>query len=156
MTLYLNKLVEKFDHGVINIKLFLRCNNLVEVTFRYPTKVITYVTLIDSNNCTSHDLNILAFDQSLLQNKSDSVSLDSNSLSNSAGISSGNGTSQLNENFKLDKHISDMHSTAESSSDVETNEKTDRANSVVGQSTKDSSKTFSLSAIAANAGNFNN
>lgn len=40
------------------------CNNLVEVTIRYPTKVVSYVTLIDNNNCVAHDLNPAAFDQS--------------------------------------------------------------------------------------------
>lgn len=34
------------------------CNNLVEVTCRYPTKVVTYVSLIDSTSCASHELNL--------------------------------------------------------------------------------------------------
>lgn len=43
------------------------CNNLVEVTCRYPTKVVTYVTLIEANSSVSHELNMLAFDQQIVQ-----------------------------------------------------------------------------------------
>jgi hypothetical protein len=51
------------------------CNNLVEVTCRYPTKVVTYVALIDSNNCTSHEINLSLIElkqeqQRLIQSKS--------------------------------------------------------------------------------------
>lgn len=41
------------------------CNNLVEITCRYPTKVVTYVSLIESNFSNSHGINLSCFDQIL-------------------------------------------------------------------------------------------
>lgn len=75
-----------------------RCNNLVEVTCRYPTKVLTYVTLIDSNNCTSHDIDLSGFDKSLVQNKL-GINFEPSNKSTPFTVPE--------TNFKLDKHITD-------------------------------------------------
>ena len=45
------------------------CNNLVEITCRYPTKIITYVSLIENNSSTSHFINTALFDKLIKSNK---------------------------------------------------------------------------------------
>ena len=45
------------------------CNNLVEITCRYPTKVVTYVSLVETNNCSSHSMNMSLFEDILKQSK---------------------------------------------------------------------------------------
>jgi hypothetical protein len=41
------------------------CNNLVEITCRYPTKVIKYVSLIENNPSTMHLINRSLFEKSI-------------------------------------------------------------------------------------------
>jgi hypothetical protein len=43
------------------------CNNLVEITCKYPTKIVKYVTLIDFNSCAFHELNMSLFEPSSLK-----------------------------------------------------------------------------------------
>jgi hypothetical protein len=43
------------------------CNNLVEITCKYPTKVVKYVTLIDFNSCTFHEPNMSLFEPNFLK-----------------------------------------------------------------------------------------
>lgn len=46
------------------------CNNLVEITCRHPTKVVTYVTLIENNNnSTVHAINMSIFESLIKLNK---------------------------------------------------------------------------------------
>jgi hypothetical protein len=50
------------------------CNNLVEITCRYPTKIITYVSLIENNSSTSHFINTALFDKLVKSNKLSRIS----------------------------------------------------------------------------------
>ena len=72
------------------------CNNLVEITCRYPTKVVKYVSLIENNACTSHSINRSLFEKSIKLN----------SLQQSQNITASNNkattlVNQMNENLKL-------------------------------------------------------
>lgn len=100
------------------------CNNLVEVTIRYPTKVVSYVTLIDNNDCVAHDLNPAAFDQSQRVSKATAANVPAADVENNhveAVVNAGN------------------NATGPASSDTRKN--------------KSSNVVNSLSAIAASAGN---
>jgi hypothetical protein len=44
------------------------CNNLVEITCRYPTKVIKYVSLIENNPSSMHSINRSLFENSIKLN----------------------------------------------------------------------------------------
>lgn len=114
------------------------CNNLVEVTCRYPTKVVTYVTLIESNNCTSHDLNMSAFDSNLLQNKSSNSTQNNNS-----DVLSSINTLETSQNFRLEKRIG--------KSDDEMDSMNEKKFDGEKKALRNGAVAFSLSEIAANA-----
>lgn len=52
------------------------CNNLVEITCRYPTKVVNYVVLVENNCSTTHAINMCIFENLIKLNSSRSGSID--------------------------------------------------------------------------------